>query len=55
LKGNDLYKGGAEKLARCRAEDIRKTNGLGAKRVAVIARALESMGFIGDAEDWLKR
>ena len=53
MKGNDLYKGGAEKLARCRAEDIRKTNGLNAKRVAVIAKALEILGYIEDAEAWL--
>ena len=55
MKGNDLYNGDPEKLAKCKPEDIRKTKGLGAKRVAVIARALESMGVIGDAEDWLKR
>ena len=31
-----------------------KIRGLGTKRVAVIAKALESMGVIGDAEEWLK-
>ena len=54
LKGNDFYDDDPEKLARSKAEDIRKINGLGTKRVAVIAKALESMGVIGDAEEWLR-
>jgi len=31
-----------------------KIRGLNIKSVAVIARALESMGVIRDAEEWLK-
>jgi len=31
-----------------------KIRGLGTKRVVFIAKALESMGVIGDAEEWLK-
>ena len=54
LRGNDLYYGNPEKLAKCKAEDIRKINGLGTKRVAVIAKALESLGYIEDAEEWLE-
>ena len=53
LKGNEFYDGDPEKLANYKPEDIRKINGLGKKRVAVIARALESMGVIGDADEWL--
>jgi len=53
LKGNEFYDGDPEKLANYRAEDIRKINGLGTKRVAVIASALESLGLIEDAEEWL--
>ena len=55
LKGKDAYDGDPDKLAKCKPEDIRKINGLGMKSVAVIARALESMGVIGDAEKWLMR
>ena len=51
LKGNDLYDGDLEKLAHCKPEDLMKIRGLGIKRVAVIAKALESMGVIGDAEE----
>ena len=54
LKGNEFYNGDLEKLAKCKPEDIRKINGLGTKRVAVIAKALESMGVIVDAEEWLR-
>ena len=53
LKGNDFYKGGPEKLAKCNPEDLQKINGLSTKSVAVIAKALESMGLIEDAEGWL--
>jgi hypothetical protein len=31
-----------------------KIRRLGTKRVAVIARAFESMGDIGNAEDWFR-
>jgi len=54
LKGNDFYDGDPEKLANYKPEDLMKIRGLGTKGVAVIARALESMGVIGDAEEWLK-
>jgi len=53
LKGNEFYDGDPEKLANYKAENIRKINGLGVKSVSVIARALESMGVIVDAEKWL--
>ena len=53
LKGNDFYDGDLEKLAHCKPEDLMKIRGLGTKSVAVIARALESMGVIGNAEEWL--
>ena len=53
LKGNEFYDGDPEKLANYKTEDIRKINGLGMKSVSVIARALESMGVIGDANEWL--
>ena len=55
LKGNDFYDGDPEKLAKFRPSDLKKIGGLGVKSVAVIARALESIGVIGDAEEWLKR
>ena len=54
-KGNDFYDGDPEKLAHYKPEDLMKIRGLNIKSVAVIARALESMGLIGNAEDWLKR
>ena len=54
LKGNDFYDGDPEKLAKCKPDDIRKINGLSIKSVGLIAMALEGMGLIGDAEDWLK-
>jgi hypothetical protein len=53
LKGNDFYDGNPEKLAKCKAEDLRKINGLGIIGVIIIARAFERMGIIGDAEAWL--
>ena len=53
LKGDDFYDGDPEKLAKYKPEDLMKIRGLGTKRVAVIAKALESMGVIGDAEEWL--
>ena len=55
LKGNDFYDGDPEKLANYKPEDLRKINGLGTKSVAVIARALEGLGVIGNAEEWLMR
>ena len=55
LKGNDFYDGDPEKLANYNPEDLMKIRGLNVKSVAVIAKALESMGVIGDAEEWLKR
>jgi len=55
LKCNDFYDGDPEKLANYKSEDLMKIRGLGTKRVGIIARALESMGVIGDAEEWLKR
>ena len=51
LKGNDIYDGDPEKLPNYKPEDFMKIRGLGTKRVAVIAKALESMGIIGDAEE----
>ena len=53
LRGKDFYDGDPEKLAYCKPEDLMKIRGLGTKRVSVIARALESIGVIGDAEEWL--
>ena len=53
LKGNEFYDGDPGKLANCKPEDIRKINGLGIKSVAVIAKALESIWVIGDANEWL--
>ena len=55
LRGNDFYDGNPGKLANCKPEDLMKIRGLGIKRVGIIARALECMGVIGDAEEWLKR
>jgi 5'-3' exonuclease len=54
LRGSALYDGDPTKLAYCKPEEIRKINGLGPKSVSVIAKALESMCVIGDAEEWLK-
>ena len=54
LKGNDFYDGDPEKLAHYKPEDLMKIRGLGIKRVGIIARALESMGVIGDEEEWLE-
>jgi hypothetical protein len=53
LKGNDYYDGNPEKLAHYKPGDLMKIRGLNIKSVAVIARALESLGVIGDAEEWL--
>jgi hypothetical protein len=55
LKGNDFYDGDSEKLANYKPKDLIKIRGLGTKRIAVIAKALERMGVIGDAEEWLTR
>jgi hypothetical protein len=55
LKGNDFYDGDPEKLADYKPKDLMKIRGLGTKRIAVIAKALERMGVIGDAEEWLTR
>jgi hypothetical protein len=54
LKGNDFYDGDPEKLAHYKPEDLMKIRGLGIKRVGITARALESLGVIGDAEEWLR-
>ena len=54
LRGSNLYDGDPKILSNYRPEDIRKINGLGPKSVFVIAKALESMGVIRDAEDWLR-
>ena len=54
IRGSSLYDGDPEKLANRKPEEIRKINGLGPKSVSVIAKALESMGIIGDAEEWLR-
>jgi hypothetical protein len=54
LKGYDFYDADPEKLAKCKTEELMKIRGLGMKSVAVIARALESMVVIGNAEEWLK-
>lgn len=54
LKGNDFYDGDPEKLANYKPEDLMKIRGLNIKSVAVIAKALESMGIVGDAEQWLR-
>ena len=54
LKGNDFYDGDPEKLANYKPEDLMKIRGLNIKSVAVIAKALESMGIFGDAEEWLR-
>jgi hypothetical protein len=55
LKGDDFYDGDPEKLANYKPEDLMKIRELDTKRVAVIAKALESIGVIGDAKEWLKR
>jgi hypothetical protein len=54
LKGNDLYDGDPEQLAHYKPEDLIKIRGLGTERVAVIAKALETIGVINDAEEWLR-
>jgi hypothetical protein len=54
LKDNDFYDGDPEKVANCEPQDLMKIRGLGTKRVVVIAKALESMGVIGVAEEWLR-
>ena len=54
LKGKDFYDGDPEKLAKYKPEDLMKIRGLNIKSVAVIAKALESMGVIGEAEKWLR-
>ena len=54
LKGNDFYDGDPEKLANYKPEDLMKIRGLNIKSAAVIAKALESMGIVGDAEQWLR-
>ena len=54
LRGCNLYDGDLKKLSNYSPEDIRKINGLGPKSVYVIAKALENLGVIKDAEKWLK-
>jgi hypothetical protein len=46
IKDNDFYDGDPEKVANCEPQDLMKIRGLGIKRVAVIAKALESVGII---------
>ena len=53
LRGNQFYDGDPKKLAHYKPEDLIKIRGLGTKSVAVISKALESMGVIGHAEEWL--
>jgi len=55
LRGNDFYDGDPEKLANYKPEDLMKIRRLGPKSIGLIAKALESMGVIGDAEEWLMR
>lgn len=55
LKGNDFYDCDLEKLANYKPQDLKKIRGLNIKSVTVIAKALESMGVIGHAEEWLGR
>jgi hypothetical protein len=43
-----------EELSKCKPKDLMKIRGLGIRRVGVIAEALESLGVIGDAEEWLR-
>ena len=54
LRGSNLYDSDPKILSNYSPEDIRKINGLGPKSVFVIAKALESMGVIRDAEEWLR-
>jgi len=54
-KGNDFYDGDPEKRANYKPQDLMKIRGLGMKSVAVIAKALKSIGVIGHAEEWLGR
>jgi len=53
LKCNDFYDGDPEKLASCKPEDLMKIRGLNIKSVSAIAKALESLGVIENAEKWL--
>jgi len=54
LRGSHFYNGDPRKLANRKPEDIRKINGIGTKSLTVIAKALEGMGVVMDAEEWLK-
>ena len=51
LRDDEFYDGDPEKPAHYKPEDLMKIRGLNIKSVAVIARALESMGVILDAEE----
>jgi hypothetical protein len=53
LKGNDFYNGDPEKLANYKPNDLMKIRGLDIKSAYVIAKALESMGVIGNFKEWL--
>ena len=55
LRGSDFYDGDPEKLANYKPEDLMKIRGLGPKNLGLIAEALESMGCIRNAEEWLNR
>jgi hypothetical protein len=54
LNGKDFYDDDPKKLAHYKPQDLMKIRGLGIKRVGVIAKALESIGVIGNAEEWLR-
>jgi hypothetical protein len=54
LNGNDFYDDDPKKLPHYKPQDLMKIRGLGIKRVGVIAKALESIGVIGNAEEWLR-
>ena len=55
LKVNDFYVDVPEKLANYKPEDLMKIRGLGTKRIGLIAMALESLGCIRNAEEWLNK
>ena len=53
LKGNDFYDCDLKKLANYKPQDLMKIRGLNIKSVGIIASALEGLGLIEDAEEWL--
>lgn len=54
LRGKDIYDGDPVKLANYKPEDLMKIRGLGSKSIALIAKALERLGVMGNAEEWLR-